>query len=160
MLFQFSSVRSLSCVRLFAAPWTAAHQASLSVTNSRSLLNSRPLSRWWHPTISSSAVPFSSCLQSFPTSGSFHMNQLFTSGGQSIGVSASASVLLMNIQEWFPLGWTGWISLQPKGLLRVFCNIIVQKHGLSLYHDTVGWLNELIYVVPSDSVWQPKLCFQ
>ena len=106
MLFQFSSVRSLSCVRLFAAPWTAAHQASLSVTNSRSLLNSRPLSRWWHPTISSSAVPFSSCLQSFPTSGSFHMNQLFTSGGQSIGVSASASVLLMNTQDWSPLGWT------------------------------------------------------
>ena len=128
MSFQFSSVRSLSCVQLFATPWTAAHQASLSVTNSWSLLNSCPLSRWWHPTISSSVIPFSSCLQSFPASGSFHMSQLFTSGGQSIGVSASASVLLMNIQEWFPLGWTGWISLQSKGLSRVFSNTTVQKH--------------------------------
>ena len=76
--------------------------------------NSCPLSRWYHPTISSSAVPFSFCLQSFPTSGSFQMSQLFTSGGQSIGNSASALVLPMNIQDWFPLEWTGWISLQTK----------------------------------------------
>ena len=79
------------------------------------------LSSWWcHPTISSSVALFSSCLQSFPASGSFPMNQFFTSGGQSIGVSASTSVLALNIQDWFPLGWTGWISLQSKGLSRVF----------------------------------------
>ena len=78
--------------------------------------SSCPLSRWCHPTISSSVVPFSSCLQSFPASGSFQMSQLFASGGQSIGVSAWASVLPVNIQDWFPLGWTGWISLQSKGL--------------------------------------------
>ena len=86
------------------------------------------LSRWCPPTISSSVVPFSSHLQSFPTSGSFPMSQFFASGGQSIGVSASASVLPMNIQDWFPLGWTGWISLLSKGLSRVFSNTIVQKH--------------------------------
>ena len=84
--------------------------------------NSCPLSRWCHPTISSSVVPFSFCLQSFPASGSFPMSQLFASGGQSIGVSASTSVLPMNIQDWFPLGWTGWISLQSKELSRVFSN--------------------------------------
>ena len=78
--------------------------------------NSRPLSRWCHPTISSSVVPFSSCPQSFPASGSFQMSQLFSSGGQSTGISASASVLPMNIQDYFPLEWTGWISLQSKGL--------------------------------------------
>ena len=81
--------------------------------------NSCPLSRWCHPTISSSVVPFSSCPQSFPASGSFPVTQFFTSGGQSIGVSASASVLPVNIQNWFPLGWTGWISLQSKELSRV-----------------------------------------
>ena len=90
--------------------------------------NSSPLSRWCHPTISSSVIPFSSCPQSFPASGSFPMSQLFTSGGQSIAVSASASVLPMNIQDWFPLGGTGWISLQSKGLSRVFSNTTVQKH--------------------------------
>ena len=80
--------------------------------------NSCLLTRWCHLTISSSVIPFSSCLQSFPASGSFPMSQLFASGGQSIGVSASASVLPMNSQDWFPLGWTGWISLQSKGLLQ------------------------------------------
>ena len=85
--------------------------------------NSCPLSWWCHPTISSSVVPFSSGLQAFPASGSFQMSQFFTSGGQSIEVSASASVPPMNIQDWFPLGWTGWISLQSKGL-----NTTVQKH--------------------------------
>ena len=88
--------------------------------------NSTPLSRWCHPAISSSVVPFSSHLQSFPASGSFPMSQLFTSDGQSIGVSAS--VLPMNIQDWFPLGWTDWISLQSKGLSRVYSNTTVQKH--------------------------------
>ena len=87
--------------------------------------NSCPLSRWCHLTVSSSVNPFSSCPQSFPTSGSFQMSQLFASGGQNIGVSASTSVLPMNNQDWFPLGWTGWISLQSKGLSRVFSNIIV-----------------------------------
>ena len=87
------------------------------------------LSSWWcHPIISSTVVPFSSCPQSFPASGSFQMSQLFTSGGQSIGFSASASVLSMNTQDWCPLGWTGWISLQSKGLSRVFSNNTVQKH--------------------------------
>ena len=90
--------------------------------------DSCPLSWWCHLTISSSVVPFSSCLQSFPASGSFQMSQLFASGGQSIGASASASVLPMNIQDWFPLGWTGWISLQSKGLSRVFSNTTVWKH--------------------------------
>ena len=90
--------------------------------------NSCPLSRWCHPTISSSIIPFSSRSQFFPGSGSFHMSQLFTSGGQSIGVSASTSVLPMNTQNWSPLGWTGWIILQSKGLSRVFSNTTVQKH--------------------------------
>ena len=89
--------------------------------------NSCPLSWWCHPTISSSVVPFSSCPQSFPASGSFQMSQLFTSGGQNTGVSASTSVLSMNTQDWSPLGWTGWISLQSKGLSRVFSNTTVQK---------------------------------
>ena len=90
--------------------------------------NSCPLSRWCYPTISSSVVRFSSHLQSFPALGSFPMSQFFTSDGQSIGVSASASVLPMNIQDWFPLGWIGWISLQSKGFSRVFSNTTVQKH--------------------------------
>ena len=90
--------------------------------------NSCPLSRWCHPAISSSVVLFSSCPQSLPASGSFPMSQLFTWGGQSIGVSVSASVLPMNTQDWSPLGWTGWISLQSKGLSRVFSNTTVQKH--------------------------------
>ena len=89
--------------------------------------NSCPLSWWCHPTISSSVVPFSSCPQSLPASGSF-LSQLFAWGGQSIGVSASASVLSMNTQDWSPLAWTGWISLQSKGLSRVFSNTTVQKH--------------------------------
>ena len=89
--------------------------------------NSYPLSRWCHLTISSSVFPFSSCPQSFPASGSFQMTQIFTSGGQSIAVSASTSVLPVNTQDWSPLGWTGWISLQPKGLSRVFSNTTVQS---------------------------------
>ena len=90
--------------------------------------NSCPSSRWCHPAISSSVIPFSSCPQSLPASGSFPMSQLFTWGGQSIGVSALASVLPMNTQDWSPLEWTGWISLQFKGLSRVFYNTTVQKH--------------------------------
>ena len=90
--------------------------------------DSCPLSQWCHPTISSFVIPLSSHLQSFPASGSFPVSQLFASGVQSIGVSASTSVLPMNIQDWFPLGWTGWISLQAKGLSRVFSNTTVQKY--------------------------------
>ena len=197
------SVQSLSHVWPFSTPWTIAHQASLSITNSRSLLklmsialvmpsnhlilcrplllllsifpnirvfsnesvlriqfqfsrsvlpnslqphelqHARPpcpssaprvypnpcsLSQWCHSTISSSVLPFSFHLQSFPASGSFQMNQFFESGGQSIGVSAAGSVLSLNIQDWFPLEWTAWISLQSNGLSRVFSNTTVQKH--------------------------------
>ena len=122
-----SSVQSLSRVQSFATPWTAARLPCPSPTP-RACSNSCPLNRWCHTTISSSVIPFSSCLQSFPASESFPVSQFFTSGGQSIRVSASASVLPMNIQDWFPLGLTGWISLQSKGLSRVFSNTIVQKH--------------------------------
>ena len=115
---------------LLRGPWTAAHQASLSITSSQSLLipYSCPLSQWCHPTISSSIFPFFSCLQSFPASGSFPVSQFFTSGGQSIGVSASTSIFPMNTQDWSPFRWTGWIFLQSKGLSRVFSNTPVQKH--------------------------------
>ena len=109
-------------------------------------LNLCPLSRWCHPTISSSVVPFSSCPQSFPASGPFQMRQFFGSGGQSIGVSASASVIPINIQDWFPLGWTGWVSLQSKGLSRVFSNTTAQKHQFSvlsfLYSPTLTSIHD------------------
>ena len=106
--------------------------------------NSGPLSQWCHPTIWSSVVPFSSSLQSFPASGSFLMSQLFASGGQTTEVSTSASVLPMNIQNLFPLGWTGWISLQSKGLPRVFSNTTVQKHQFFGAHPSL-WSNSHIY---------------
>ena len=125
---QVSSVQLLSHVWLFATPWAAARQASLYITNSWSLPKLCPLSRWCHPTVSSSVIPFSSCPQSFPASGSFQMIQLFASHGQRIGATASASGLPMNTQNLFPSGWTGWISLQSKGLTRVFSNTTVQKH--------------------------------
>ena len=123
----FSEVSQFSRVQLFAIPWNTACQASLSPTP-RVYSNSHPLRWWYHPTISSSVVPFSSCLKSSPASGSFQRSQLFPSSGKSIGVSASTSVLPMNIQDWFPLGWTGWISLLSSGLSRVFSNTTVQKH--------------------------------
>ena len=125
----FSSVQVLSHVQLFETPWTAAKLPCPSPTP-RVYSNSRPSSQWCHLIISSSVGPFYSCPQSLPASGSFPMCQLFTSGGQIIGVSAAASVLPMNIQDWFPLGLTGWISLQSKGLSRVFSNTAVQKHQL------------------------------
>ena len=108
---QFSS---LSRVRLFATPWTAAHRCPCRSPTPGVYSNSSPLNRWCHPTISSSVISFSSCLQSFPASGSFQMSQLFTSGGRSFGVSASTSVLPMNVQDWSPLGWTGWIPCSPR----------------------------------------------
>ena len=128
-LATFSSVKfSLSVVSdsLWAHELQLARPPCPSPTP-RVYSNSCPLSWWCHPAISSSVVPFSSCPQSFPASGSFPMSQLFTWGGQSIGVSAS-TVLPMNTQDWSLLGWTGWISLQFKGLSRVFSNTIVQKH--------------------------------
>ena len=125
LYIQFSSVTQ-SC--LFVMPWNAACQAPRPSPAPEVYPNSCPLSRWCHPTISSSVIPFSSHLQSFPALGSFQMSQFFTSGGQSIGVSTSASVLPMNTQDWSPLGWTSWIFLQSKGLSKVFSNTTVQKH--------------------------------
>ena len=127
---EISSFQSLSRVQLFMTPWTAARQASLSFTICQNCSNPCPLSWWCHPTISSSVVPFFSCPQSFPASGSFPMSQHFAWCGQSIGVSASTSVLPMNTQDWSLLGWTGWISLQSKGLSSVFSNTTVQKQVL------------------------------
>ena len=124
-LFAPYSLQSLSHVQLFAIPWTTACQASCPSPTPGACSNSCPSTRWYHPTISSSVVPFSG-LQSFPASGSFHMSQFFPSGGQSIG--ASASVLPVNIHDWLPLGLIGLISLQSKGLSRVFSNITVHKH--------------------------------
>ena len=128
LIFPFSSVQSLSCVRLFVTPWITARKASLSITNT-----------WSSPKIMciQSVMPSSHCILccpllllplSLPASGSFPESQLFSWDGQSIGVSASASVLPMNTQDWSPLGWTGWISLQSKGLTRVFSSTTVQKH--------------------------------
>ena len=118
------SVQSLSCVQHFVTPWTVAHKAFLSINNFQSLL--KPL--FIESVMSSNHLilccPSSSCFQSLPASKSFQMSQFFTTGGQSIG----ASVLPMNIQDWFPLGWTGWISLLSKGLSRVFSNTTIQKH--------------------------------
>ena len=114
---KFSSVQSLSCVWLFGIPCTAA---SLSITNSRGLLRLMSIESVMSSNHLIHCHPLLLCLQSFPVSGSFQTSQLFTSGGQSIGVSASTSIPPMNIQDWSPLGWTGWISLQSKGLSRVF----------------------------------------
>ena len=123
-----SSVQSLSYVQLFATPWTAARQSSLSITNSRSL----PKLKFIESVMPSNHLilcrPLLLLPSIFPASGSFPMSQLFTSGGHSVGVSASTSVLPMNTQDWFPLRWTGWIFLQSKELSRVFFNTTVQKH--------------------------------
>ena len=126
--FQFNSVQSLSRIQLFVTPWTAACQASLSITNSWSWLKLMSIESVMPSNHLILCCPFSSCLQSFPASGSFPMSWLFAPGGQSIGASASTSVLPINIQGWFPLGLTGLISLQSKGLSRVFSNTTVQKH--------------------------------
>ena len=120
-----------SCWGVFDSLWPhGLEHARLTcpLPTPRACSNSCPLTQWCHPAISSSVIPFSSCFQSFLASWSFPVNQFFASGGQSRGASASASVLPMNIQDWFPLGWTGWISLQSKGLSRVFSNTTVQKH--------------------------------
>ena len=124
------SVQSLSHVvgRLFATHGLQHARLPCPPPTPEAYSNSGPWSQWCHPTISSSVVPFSSCLQSFPASGSFQTSQFFTSGSQNIGVSASASFFPQNTQDWSPLEWTGWISLQAKGLSRVFSNTTVQKH--------------------------------
>ena len=131
---------SLSCVQVFVTPWTAACQASLSFTMSQSLLKFTSISWLCYLTISSSAILFSFCLKSFPASRSFPKNQLFASDGQSIGVPASASVLPVDIWGWFPLGWTGWISLQSKGLSRVFSN----NTGQNINSSALSFLHSLI----------------
>ena len=125
--FVIVAVQSLSRVQL-CDPMDCSTDFSILILSPRLWSNSCLLSQWCHPTISSSVCPFSYCLQSFPASGSSPTNHLFTSDGQIIGASASASVLPMNIQGQFPLGWTGWISLQSKGLSKVFSNTTVQKH--------------------------------
>ena len=126
--FEFSSVQLLSRVQLFETPWTVACQASLSITNSQSLPKLMSIELVMPSNHLILCRPLSSCLQSFPTSGSFQMSQFFASGGQSTGILASTSVLPMNTQDWSPLGWTGWISLQSKELPSVFSNTTVQKH--------------------------------
>ena len=125
---QYSSVQSLSRVRQLWPHGLQHVRLSCQSPAPRACWNSCPSSWWCHPIISSYVVTFSSCHQSFPASGCFPMSQFFASGGQSIGVTASASVLPMNIQDWFPLGLTGWISLQYKGLSRVLSNTTVQNH--------------------------------
>ena len=127
---QFSSVQfSRSVMSEYLQPHELQHvRPPCPSPTPRIYSNSCPSSRWCHPTISSSVVPFSSCPQSLPASGSFPTSQLFAWGGQSIGVTASASVIPVNTQKWSPLGWTGWMSLQSKRLSRVFSNTTVQKH--------------------------------
>ena len=134
----FSSVQALSRVWFFVTPWITARRASYQSPTPGGQPNSCASSRGCHPAISSSIVPFSSCPQSLPASESFSMSQLFVWGGRSIGVSASASVLPLNTQDWSPLGWTGWISLQSKGLSRVFSNTTVKSinsSALSFLHS-------------------------
>ena len=127
-IVRLNSVQLFSRVQLFATPWTAAHQASLSITDSRSLLKLMSIELVMPSNHLILCRHLLLHLQSFPASGSFQMSQFFTSGDQSTVVSASASVLPMNTQDWSPLGWTGWISLQSKALSRVFSNTTVQKH--------------------------------
>ena len=129
-MFKFSSVQLLSRVWLFATPWTAAHQASLSITSSRSSPKLMCIESVMPSSHLILCCPLLLLPQSLPASGSLPMSQLFAWGGQTIGVSALASVLPMNTQDWSPLEWTGWISFQYKGLLRVFSNTTVQQHQL------------------------------
>ena len=145
----FSSVQfSRSVVSDSLQPHESQHARPPSPTP-RVHSDSRPSSQWCHPAISSSVVPFSSCPQSLPASGSFPMSQLFAWGGQSIGVSALASVLPMNTQDWSPLEWTGWISLQSKGLSRVFSNTTVQKHQF-FFTQPSSQSNSHIYTWPQE----------
>ena len=148
-IYQISSVQfSLSVVSDSLWPRERQHaRLSYPSPTHGAYSNPCPLSWWCHPTISSSVVPFSSCLQSFPAPGSFQMSQFFTSGGQSIGISASASVLPVNIQDWLSLWLTGWISLQSKGLSRVFSNTRVQKHQIFIryWFINISQLCDLVF---------------
>ena len=156
-LYYLSSVQSLCRVWLFAIPWTVAHQASLSITNSQSLLKLMSIELVMPSNHLILCCPLLLLPSVFPTaSGSFSMSHFFASGGQSIGVSTSASVLPMNIQDWFPLEWTGWISLLSKGLSRVFSNTTVRKHQflgaqLSLWSSSHihTWLGQFILMSPT-----------
>jgi len=145
-MYQFSSVAQ-SCPTL-CDPWITARQAPCPSPTPGVHPNPCPSSQWCHPAISSSVVPFSSCPQSLPASESFPMSQLFSWGGQSIGLSASASVLPMNTQDWSPLGWTGWISWQSKGLSRVFSNTTVQKHQFLGAQLSSQWSPKLEVIQP------------
>ena len=140
LLFQFSSLAQ-SCLTLWPQGLQHTRLPCPSPTP-RACSDTCPSSQGFHLTISSSVIPFSSWLQSFPASGSFPMSQFFASSGQSIGASAPASALPMNTQDWFPLGWSGWISLQSKGLSSVFSNTIVQKHQ---FFNTVFLMVQLSY---------------
>ena len=146
-LIQFSSVAQ-SCLTLQPHGLQHARPPCLSPTPGV-YPNSCPLSRWCHPAISSSVAPFSSCPQPVPASGSFQMSQLYASGGQYIGVSASTSLLPMNTQDLSPLGWTGWISLQSKGLSRVFSNTTVEKHQFFGSQLSL-WSNSHIHTWPQE----------
>ena len=151
-------VQLLSHVWFFAAPWTAAHQASLSFTISQICSDLYLFSQWRHPTISSFVTSFSSCLQSFPASGSFPMGRLFTSGDQSIGASASASALPMNIQGWFHLGLIDLVSLLPKRLSRVFSSTAVQKHQFFSAQPSL-WSNSHPYMTTGKTIALTRWAF-
>ena len=148
-IYQISSVQfSLSVMSASLQPHERQHaRLSYPSPTHGAYSNPCPLSWWCHPTVSSSVVPFSSCLQSFPAPGSFQMSQFFTEGGQSIGISASASVLPVNIQDWLSLWLTGWISLQSKGLSRVFSNTRVQKHQIFIryWFINISQLCDLVF---------------
>ena len=155
---QFSSVQSLNHVWLFATPWTAACQASLSITNSRSSLKLMSTESVMSSNNLILCYPLLLCLQSFPASGSFQMSQFFASGGQSIGASASASALPINIQGWFPLGLTGLISLLSKGLSRVFSTTTVQKYWFFGAQPSL-WSNSHPYMTTGKTITLPILIF-
>ena len=141
-----SSVQSLSCVQLFWTHGLLHTRPPCPSPTARVYSEPCPLSWWFHPTISSSVITFFFCPQSFPASVSFPMSQFFTSGGQSIGASPSASVLPMNIWDWYPLGWNGWISLLSKGLSRIFSNTTVQKH--QFFGTQLSLSNSHIHIWP------------
>ena len=151
MIYQFSSVQlSRSVVSDSLRPHESQHaRPPCPSPTPRVHSDSHPSSRWCHPAISSSVIPFSSCLQSLPASGSFPMSQLFTWGGQSTGISALVSFLPKNTQDWSPLEWTGWISLQSKGLSRVFSNTTVQKHQFFITQLS-SQSNSLIHTWPQE----------
>ena len=143
-----------SCSVIFDPPWLYVLQHARPPCSSptpRVYSNSCPSSRWCHPTISTSVLSFSSLLLSFPVLGSFPMSQFFAPGGQSIGASGSASVFPMNIQDWFPLGWTGWISLQSKGLSRVFSDTTVQNHQFLVTQPSL-WSNSHIHTTTGKTI--------